>query len=135
MIELGKINNIELTKEEAKAKRDKELRQACAAFEGMFMDMMMKTMRKASMESSFIKKSNGEKIFTEMLDQQYVDILAKRPDTGLGESLYQNLKQTMPQYRNDDKIFQRELNPYNIQQKRQEAIYQEEAINNLDLVQ
>ena len=32
------------------------------------------------MESSLIKKSNGEKIFTEMLDQQYVDILAKTPD-------------------------------------------------------
>ena len=96
MTALGKINaNAELTKEQAREKRDKELRQACAAFEGMFMDMMMKTMRKATMESSLIKKSNGEKIFTEMLDQQYVDILAKTPDSGLGETLYKHLKQTI----------------------------------------
>ena len=44
MTALGKINaNAELTKEQAREKRDKELRQACAAFEGMFMDMMMKS--------------------------------------------------------------------------------------------
>lgn len=132
MIELGKLDTgIELTKEQAREKKDKELRQACAAFEGMFMDMMMRTMRKASMESSLIKKSNGEKIFTEMLDQQYVDILAKRTDSGLGASLYQHLKQTMPEYKDEGKIFQRELNPYAIQQKRQESFSQE----NLDLVQ
>lgn len=132
MIELAKMNvNTEMTQEEAKAKRDKELREACAAFEGMFMDMMMKTMRKASMESSLIKKSNGEKIFTEMLDQQYVDILAKTPNTGLGETLYKHLKETMPQYRDEGKIFHRELNPYSVQQKRQEAFTQE----SLDIVQ
>ena len=132
MVEAAKLNtNVELTKEQAREKKDKELRQACAAFEGMFMDMMMKTMRKATMESSLIKKSNGEKIFTEMLDQQYVDILAKTPDSGLGVSLYQHLKQTMPQYRDEGKIFHKELNPYAVQQKRQEAFSQE----GLDLVQ
>lgn len=132
MVELAKLNaNLKLTDEQAREKRDKELRQACAAFEGMFMDMMMKTMRKASMESSLIKKSNGEKIFTEMLDQQYVDILAKTPNTGLGETLYKHLKETMPQYRDEGKNFHRELNPYSVQQKRQEAFTQE----SLDLVQ
>ncbi|MCI6475998.1 MAG: rod-binding protein [Mucispirillum sp.] len=132
MVELAKLNaNVKLTDEQAREKRDKELRQACAAFEGMFMDMMMKTMRKASMESSLIKKSNGEKIFTEMLDQQYVDILAKTPNTGLGETLYKHLKETMPQYRDEGKNFHMELNPYNVQQKRQEAFTQE----SLDIVQ
>ena len=132
MVELAKLNaNVKLTDEQAREKRDKELRQACAAFEGMFMDMMMKTMRIASMESSLIKKSNGEKIFTEMLDQQYVDILAKTPNTGLGETLYKHLKETMPQYRDEGKNFHRELNPYNVQQKRQEAFTQE----SLDIVQ
>ncbi len=81
-------------------------------------------MRKATMESSLIKKSNGEKIFVEMLDQQYVDILVKRQDSGLGETLYKHLKQTMPQYRDDGKKIQHELNPYAIQQKRQDALNQ-----------
>ncbi len=126
MVELAKLNaNEQLSMEAGKAKKDKELREACAAFEGMFMDMMMRTMRQASMESSLVKKSNGEKIFTEMLDQQYVDILAKRKDSGLGETLYQHLKQTMPEYREEGKNFHRELNPYNIAKKRQESISQE----------
>ncbi len=132
MVELAKLNaNENLSMEAGKAKKDKELRAACAAFEGMFMDMMMKTMRKASMESSLIKKSNGEKIFTEMLDQQYVDILAKRQDSGLGETLYNHLKQTMPEYREEGKNFHRELNPYEITKKRQESVSQE----SIDIVQ
>lgn len=132
MIELAKLNaNETLSMEAGKAKKDKELRDACAAFEGMFMDMMMRTMRQAGMESSLVKKSNGEKIFTEMLDQQYVDILTKRHDSGLGESLYQHLKQTMPEYREEGKNFHRELNPYEISKKRQANLTPE----SLDIIQ
>ncbi len=68
MVEAAKLNtNVELTKEQAREKRDKELRQACAAFEGMFMDMMMKTMRKATMESSLIKKVTAKKYLQKCL--------------------------------------------------------------------
>lgn len=130
MIEFSRLEN-NMTQEQMKAQKDKELKEACAAFEGMFMDMMMKTMRKATMESSLIKKSNGEKIFTEMLDQQYVDILAKRGDSGLGNMLYEHLKSTMPEYQDRGKNFHRELNPYEIQQKRRESVSSE----TLNLVQ
>lgn len=122
MIELSKMNAGEMTAEQIKAKKDKELRNACAAFEGMFMDMMMKTMRKASMESSLIKKSNGEKIFTEMLDQQYVDLMAKSGSSGLGNTLYRHLKQSMPEYRDDDKNINKQMNPYFIQKSRENSL-------------
>ncbi len=85
--------------------RDQKLKEACAKFEGMFLEMMMKTMRQATHESSFIKKGQGEKIFTEMLDQQYVDIAATNGSTGLGGTLYESLKQTMPEYRDSGNIF------------------------------
>ena len=126
MIELTKITN-DLTADQAKAAKDKQLKEACAAFEGMFMDLMMKTMRKASMESELIKKSNGEKIFTEMLDQQYVDIMVKRGDSGLGGTLYEHLKSTMPEYRDNGlgKNLPRELNPYEIQNKRSSTLNSE----------
>ena len=78
--------------EKSKQQRDKELKETCAAFEGMFMQMMMKTMRSASIESDLIKKSNGEKIFTDLLDQEYVNIATKNEATGLGGTLYQYLK-------------------------------------------
>lgn len=91
----------------AKAKsaeeKDAELKKACAAFEGMFLEMMMKTMRKSITESSLIKKNNGEKIFTDMLDQAYVDELVKTPKTGVGESLYRFIKETSPDYKDNAK--------------------------------
>lgn len=94
-------NNVEKTKEQ----RDKELKETCAAFEGMFMQMMMKTMRSASIESDLIKKSNGEKIFTDMLDQEYVNIATKNDASGLGGTLYQYLKETLPEYKDSNNYF------------------------------
>ncbi len=81
-------------------KKQSELKEATAAFEGMFLSMMMKTMRKASesFESTLVKKSNAEDIFTEMLDNEYVDLITKSPDTGLGNSLYQYLVDTTDEY-------------------------------------
>ncbi len=90
---------------DTKETRDDKLKEACARFEGMFLEIMMKTMRKATEESSFIKKNNGEKIFTEMLDQQYVDLASKNDSTGLGETLYNYIKDTSPEYRENGNIF------------------------------
>ena len=53
---------------------------------------MLKTMRKTSLESDFIKKSEGEKIFRSMLDEQYAILSAKSGRLGLGEMIYQQLK-------------------------------------------
>ena len=86
-------------------RRDKELKETCAAFEGMFLQMMMKTMRSASMESTLVKKSNGEKIFTEMLDQEYVNLAAKSDASGLGGTLYEYLRNTLPEYKNAGNYF------------------------------
>ncbi len=91
--------------EKSKQQRDKELKETCAAFEGMFMQMMMKTMRSASIESNLIKKSNGEKIFTDLLDQEYVNIATKNEATGLGGTLYQYLKNTLPEYKDNNNYF------------------------------
>ncbi len=108
------INTIETVKtinapvEKTAAQRDKELKETCAAFEGMFLQMMMKTMRSASIESDLIKKSNGEKIFTDMLDQEYVNLATKNDATGLGGTLYQYLKNTLPEYKNSGNYFHAE---------------------------
>ena len=81
-------------------KKQIELKETAAAFEGMFLSMMMKTMRKASesFESTLVKKSNAEDIFTEMLDNEYVDLMTKSPTSGLGNSLYQYLVDTTDEY-------------------------------------
>ena len=64
-------------------------------FEAIFIQQMLKTMRKTSLESDFIKKSEGEKIFRSMLDEQYAILSAKSGRLGLGEMIYQQLKSNL----------------------------------------
>ena len=56
---------------------DARLREASNEFEAIFIQQMLKTMRKTSLESNFIKKSDGEKLFRSMLDEQYAFLSAK----------------------------------------------------------
>ena len=74
---------------------DARLREASNGFEAIFIQQMLKTMRKASLESDFIQKSEGEKIFRSMLDEQYAILSAKSGRLGLGEMIYQQLKSNL----------------------------------------
>jgi len=81
---------------DAKGKTDDaRLREASNEFEAIFIQQMLKTMRKTSLESDFIKKSEGEKIFRSMLDEQYAILSAKSGRLGLGEMIYQQLKSNL----------------------------------------
>ena len=77
--------------------RDDEsrLREASNEFEAIFIQQLLKTMRKTSLESDFVKKSEGEKIFRSMLDEQYAILSAKSGRLGLGEMIYQQLKSNL----------------------------------------
>ena len=74
---------------------DTRLREASNEFEAIFIQQMLKTMRKTSLESDLIKKSEGEKIFRSMLDEQYAILSAKSGSLGLGEMIYQQLKSNL----------------------------------------
>ncbi|MBS1256833.1 MAG: Peptidoglycan hydrolase FlgJ [Deltaproteobacteria bacterium] len=78
---------------DAKGKTDDaRLREAANEFEAIFIQQMLKTMRKTSLESDLIPKSEGEKIFRSMLDEQYARLSAKSGSLGLGEMIFQQLK-------------------------------------------
>ena len=72
-----------------------KLREATNEFEAIFIQQMLKTMRKTSLESEFIKKSEGEKIFRSMLDEQYAILSAKSGSLGLGEMIFQQLRSNL----------------------------------------
>ena len=81
---------------DAKGKTDDaKLREASNQFEAIFIQQMLKTMRKTSLESDFVKKSEGEKIFRSMLDEQYAILSAKSGRLGLGEMFFQQLKSNL----------------------------------------
>ena len=71
---------------------DAKLREAANEFEAIFIQQMLKSMRKTSLESDLLPKSEGEKIFRSMLDEQYAKLSAKSGSLGLGQMIYQQLK-------------------------------------------
>ena len=89
---MGQLEEIPVVKDRTD---DNRLREASSEFEAIFIQQMLKTMRKTSLESDFIKKSEGEKIFRSMLDEQYAILSAKSGRLGLGEIIYQQLKSNL----------------------------------------
>ena len=66
---------------------------ACKTFEGYFLQMMYKSMRNTvDTSGSFMKQSNAEKIFQDMLDEENSKKAAGSGNgIGLAEMLYKQL--------------------------------------------
>jgi flagellar protein FlgJ len=76
---------------------EEKLRKACQGFEAIFMNQMMKSMRSASatQEGGLIKKSNAEKIFTEMMDEELSKTAAESSVNGIADIMFNQLKTTL----------------------------------------
>lgn len=72
------------------------LMDACRGFEALFIEQMMKSMRNATIESDFVKKSSGEKIFTEMLDSEFSMLASAQSEGGLASIMFEQLKDLIP---------------------------------------
>ncbi len=83
---------------------DTRLREAANDFEAIFIQQMLKTMRKTTFESDLLPKSEGEKIFQSLLDEQYALLSAKSGSLGLGEMIYQQLKTNLEKKKNNTKV-------------------------------
>lgn len=69
----------------------KKLMEACQEFESVFVHKMISQMREAIPEGGLIPKSQGEKIFQDMLDEQYALKISKSGGMGLAKILYDSL--------------------------------------------
>ncbi len=85
------INQLEKIPQPKNISEETKLRKAANDFEAIFIQQMYKTMRKTSLESNFIQKSEGEKYFRSMLDEHYAQLTAKSGSLGLGEMIYNQL--------------------------------------------
>lgn len=73
-------------------KDDKELKKACEEFESYFIQTMYKAMRKTVNSSDgFIKKSQGEEIFQDMLDEENSKSAAMHGGIGLATMMYKQM--------------------------------------------
>ncbi len=76
--------------------KDKELKDACAGFEAIFMKEMIQSMRNTLPGDALFKESNATNIYKSIQDQHLAESLSKSQNaTGLKEFLYQQLKDSL----------------------------------------
>ncbi|MCL1980704.1 MAG: rod-binding protein [Proteobacteria bacterium] len=78
------------------AKDRAALKKSCQDFEAIFIQSMLKAMRKTVPEGGLFAKSNATKIFEEMMDQDIAAGIAKKQSTGLAEQIYRQLEKKLP---------------------------------------
>ncbi len=96
MSEISKLNNLNPLNAGPLAEKknkvtDEKLKEVSEMYEKHFIGEMMKQMRATVHESGFIKKNNAEKIFSDQLDEQYVDQWGKSGGIGLANLIHDQL--------------------------------------------
>lgn len=82
--------------ESAKASRDDERLQAtCKQFESVFVNMLMKSMRKTIADGGLIEKSHAREMFESMLDEELSKEVSKEQGIGLAKMMYQQLSKNL----------------------------------------
>jgi len=78
------------------------LKQAGEAFEALFMQTIMKTMREAKIDDGLFA-NESEKPFQSMLDGLYAELSVKRMDLGIGRAIERQFTPSKP--REPDPLF------------------------------
>lgn len=83
-----------LSPQDKAAKIDQNLRDAAKMYENHFLNEMVKSMRSTTGhdENSLMKPNMAEKIFSEQLDQKYVDGWTEKGGVGLADMIYSQIK-------------------------------------------
>ncbi len=77
--------------------KDKEaLKKSCQDFEAIFIQSMLKEMRKTIPESTLFSKSSGQKMYEDMLDSEIASHTAKNQSLGFAEDMYNQLEKLLP---------------------------------------
>ena len=74
----------------------KKLQKACEEFEALFMAKMFSSMRQTVGDGGLIKKNMGEKIFTEMMDQEIAKQSSEGRGMGLSKMLFDAMSKNLP---------------------------------------
>lgn len=72
--------------------KDTQLRKKCSEFEAIFVQQMLKGMRKTVPQEGFLGKSSGEETFRDLMDVEISKQMSETGKLGIGESLFRQLK-------------------------------------------
>ena len=73
-----------------------QLRQASRALEAVFLTQLLQAMRESIPEGGVTERSQGEQMFTTMLDEKIAQAGAGRNGRGISEALYRQLSRLLP---------------------------------------
>lgn len=80
-----------------KDQKDEKLMETCKEFEAIFINMMLKEMRKTVPDGGLIEKSTGTKIFEDMYYEEVAKNISDKDDgIGLAKMLYEQFKMNHP---------------------------------------
>jgi flagellar protein FlgJ len=68
-----------------------ELRKMCHEMEGLFLRQLLEAMRATAQGEGLFGTSQGEEIFTSMLDDRLASEAAQKMNRGIGEALYRQM--------------------------------------------
>ena len=72
------------------------LKKTCQDFEAIFIQSMLKAMRKSVIQSGLFAKSNATAIYEDMLDQNIATDMAKKQSLGLADQMYRQMEKNLP---------------------------------------
>ncbi len=98
--EQSKVNSFQEALDKAVENKDeKELKEACKEFETYFINYMFKQMQNSvysiNKGNELIKRSQGEQVFTEMLNEEYSKVSTEHGGIGLSDMMYKQLSRNL----------------------------------------
>ncbi len=79
------------------SKERERLEKACQGFEAIFINLLLKEMRKTVPEDGLLPTSSAMRTWRELFDNQLAETLASRKEMGLAKMLYQQLQDQVPE--------------------------------------
>jgi peptidoglycan hydrolase FlgJ len=76
---------------ESKTDKEQQLKKTCTAFEAIFVEQMLKSMRKNVQKSEFLHGGFAENVFEDMLYGEYAQKMSESGSFGFGKMLYESL--------------------------------------------
>ncbi|RKY00133.1 MAG: hypothetical protein DRP54_06030 [Spirochaetes bacterium] len=83
------------TESPEKERYKKKLLDVCHQMEAIFINIMLKSMRKTINETGFMGDSLAKDIFSDMLYEEYSKIIANSDQIGIGKLIYKQLRENI----------------------------------------
>lgn len=93
------------TKSQISDPKEKELqalRRSCREFEAIYINEMYKAMRKSIPDSGLFEKDMSSELYREMLDMELAKQTAAGKGMGVGEAMYNQLKEQLSSKKGDN---------------------------------